>query len=81
MSRIASATRIPNDAASAIRRPCWIRSSSGPMNGAMIANGAMFTSRYSATFDFDSACAAAKNSVFASATIRAASTALLRITG
>ncbi|GAA0511611.1 hypothetical protein GCM10009545_12030 [Saccharopolyspora thermophila] len=71
----ASSTRTPNDAASASRRPCCNRSSAGPITGAISANGATVISRYSATLSLLSAVAAEKNSVLASATAIAASTA------
>ena len=70
-----------NDVASATRRPCCSRSSAGPISGAMTANGAMVISRYSATLPLLSPEAAAKNSVSASATAIAASTAKFATTG
>ncbi|SKW65466.1 Uncharacterised protein [Mycobacteroides abscessus subsp. massiliense] len=70
-----------DEAANAARRPCCRRSSAGPINGAITANGAMVMSRYSATLLLDSAVAAAKKSVLARATAMAASTAKLAITG
>src|SRR5258705_2523053 len=70
-----------NDMASATRRPCCNRSSAGPINGAMTANGGMVISRYSATLPLLSPEAAAKNSVLASATAIAASTAKFATTG
>src|SRR3954447_15095833 len=45
-ARVARATMVR---ASAVRRPCRNRSSSGPSTGATIANGAIVTSRYNAT--------------------------------
>src|SRR3954452_503603 len=70
-----------NDMASATRRPCCSRSSAGPINGAITANGAMVISRYSATLPLLSPDAAAKNNVLAKATASAASTAKLATTG
>src|SRR3954452_17014331 len=70
-----------NDMASATRRPCCSRSSAGPINGAITANGAMVISRYSATLPLLSPDAAAKNNVLAKATAIAASTAKLATTG
>ena len=81
MSTTASAVRMANDVASATRRPCCSRSSAGPINGAMTANGAMVMRRYSATLLLLSPEAAAKNSVLARATAMAESTAKLAITG
>src|ERR1700761_7956432 len=77
----ANAVRSPNDNASATRRPCCNRSSAGPINGAITANGAMVINRYSATLDLLSPLAAAKNRVLASATAIAASAAKFAITG
>ena len=71
----ASSARPKLDMASASRRPCCNLSSIGPMNGAMMANGATVMTRYSSTRPVDSAAAAAKNRVPASATASAASTA------
>src|ERR1700751_6310806 len=51
------------------------------MSGAITANGAMVINRYSATLDLLSPVAAAKNSVLASATAIAASTAKFATTG
>src|SRR3954470_15247819 len=70
-----------NALASATRRPCCSRSSAGPINGAITANGAMVISRYSATLPLLSPDAAAKNNVFAKTTAIAASTAKLATTG
>ena len=81
ISTSANAVRSMNDAASATRRPCCSRSSAGPMRGAITANGAMVISRYSATRPLLSPVAAAKNSVLASATAIAASTAKFATTG
>src|SRR5271166_1246349 len=81
ISTTASAVRSANEAASATRRPCCRRSSAGPMSGAITANGAMVINRYSATLDLLSPLAAAKNSVLASATAIAASTAKFATTG
>ena len=64
-----------NEKAIAARRPRCSRSSSGPITGATTANGATVMARYRATLVLLSAVAAAKNSVFASATATAASTA------
>ncbi len=79
ISRIANSTRIANEPDSASRRPRCSRSSSGPISGAMTANGAIVISRYSATLVLDSAVALAKNRVLASATAIAASRAKLAI--
>ncbi len=79
INRNAITIRTANEAASATLRPCCNRSSSGPMSGAITANGAIVINRYSATLDFDSAVALAKNSVLASATAMAASRAKLAI--
>lgn len=81
ISTTANAVRSPNDSAKATRRPCCSRSSAGPMSGAITANGAMVINRYKATLDLLSPLAAAKNSVFASATAIAESTAKFAITG
>src|SRR5215213_719533 len=81
MSTTASAVRNMNEVASATRRPCWSRSSAGPISGAMTANGAIVITRYSATLLLLSPEAAAKNRVLASATAIAASTAKLATTG
>src|SRR5918996_3779172 len=51
------------------RRPWRKRSRNGPMIGAMTANGAMVTSRYSATWPRASDVAAEKNSVSARAIV------------
>src|ERR1700753_3347274 len=67
--------------ARATRRPCCKRSNAGPMSGAITANGAMVINRYRATFDLLSPLAAAKNSVLASATAIAESTAVFATTG
>src|SRR6201988_63422 len=69
------------DVASATRRPCCSRSRAGPIRGAMTTNGAIVISRYSATLPLLSPEAAAKNSVLASATAIAASTAKFATTG
>ena len=71
----ASTARPANDTARAVRRPRCRRSSIGPITGATTAKGATVIARYSATFVLLSAVAAAKNSVLASATATAASTA------
>ena len=57
-------------------RPCWTRSSIGPMNGASTANGAMVTSRYKATWLRAWSRDVLKNRVPASATVTNASPAL-----
>src|ERR1700754_4390751 len=81
ISSTANAVRSANDIASATRRPCCNRSSAGPINGAITANGAMVINKYSATLDLLSPLAAAKNSVFASATAIAESAAEFATTG
>ena len=74
-STTANTVRNPNEVASAMRRPCCNRSSSGPMSGAISANGAMVMTRYSATLVLSSPVAAEKKSVLANAMARAASEA------
>src|SRR5215471_3873496 len=59
------------------RRPCWSRSSRGPMSGASTANGAMVTSRAIATWLRAWLTEALKNKVPASATATKASPTLL----
>src|SRR5437868_1199354 len=49
--------------ASAVRRPCRYRSSTGPITGAISANGAIVTSRYSATRPRAASAATPKNTV------------------
>ena len=55
------------------RRPCWSRSSAGPMIGATTANGAIVTSRYSSTLPRWAWALAPKNTVPARATVIIAS--------
>ena len=70
-----SSARASMVAAIAYRRPCRTRSSSGPITGAISANGAIVTSRYSATRPRASPTGTEKNRVLASAT------AIMRVAG
>ncbi|AIA05294.1 hypothetical protein DC74_4822 [Streptomyces noursei] len=65
----ASSARASIAPAIAARRPCGTRSSSGPTTGASSANGAMVTSRYSATRPRASWVGTEKNTVEASAIV------------
>ena len=71
--KTASSARPNALSAIAIRRPCWKRSSTGPITGATTANGAIVISRYSSTLPRWSLLAAEKNTVPARATVIIAS--------